>query len=335
MVAFVEPRVGDKGPQGSPRHSRYGSELVFTDGASRLLRFKGVSQASALGSRPGAGRPVLLIPSMLQRWHILDLVPGESLVAAVVEAGFDVFVLDWGELADERHLNFAQVVKRIDRMARKVRRLAERWPAVVGYSQGGTLAAIHAALNPTEVPDLVLIAAPISFAHGGAMAPLVDPRLVDADLLADAGGVPPATFRAMVAMMHPGATLWSAAAAAFHPNPQVRTHLGALERWANDSVPLPPEVLRVWLGELVQGDALSRGRLAVGAHRVSLSAIAARALLVVADGDTICPPPATLALSNHVGCETLLVPGGHVSGLAGPGTFERVHQPVARWLSRA
>lgn len=334
MTALVEPRVRHQDTRDIARHARYASEVVFTDGASRLLRFAAVPRGSGGGARTRAGRPVLLIPSMLQRWHILDLVPGESLVAATVEAGFDVFVLDWGELADERHLNFAQVMGRIDRMARRGRRLSGRWPGLVGYSQGGTLAAIHAALHPDGVEDLVLIAAPISFAHGGAMAPLVDPRLVDADLLADAGGVPPATFRAMVAMMHPGATLWSAAAAAFHPNPHVRTHLAALERWANDSVPLPPEVLRVWLGELVQGDALSRGRLAVGAQRVSLAAIAARTLLVVADGDTICPPSATLALSNHLGCETLRVPGGHVSGLAGPGTFERVHQPVARWLSR-
>ena len=333
MVAAVEARV--QGSRDTPAHARYTSEVVFTDGASRLLRFAAGARDTAGGARVGAGQPLLLVPSMLQRWHILDLVPGESLVAATVGAGFDVFVLDWGELADERHLNFAQVVGRIDRMARKVRRLSGRWPGLVGYSQGGTLAAIHAARNPAEVPALVLIAAPLSFAHGGAMAPLVDPRLVDADLLADAGGVPPATFRAMVAMMHPGATLWSAAAAAFHPNPHIRTHLAALERWANDSVPLPPEVLRVWLGELVQGDALSRGRLAVGPQRIALSAIAARTLLVVADGDTICPPPATLALETHIPCETLRVPGGHVSGLAGPGTFERVHQPVARWLSQA
>lgn len=333
MVASVEVQI--QGSRSTRQHAGYASETAWSDGASRLLRFAPAAKDRASPARGASGRPLLLVPSMLQRWHILDLVPGESLVAATVEAGFDVFVLDWGELADERHLNFAHVMSRIDRMARKVRRLCGRWPGLVGYSQGGTLAAIHAALHPAEVADLVLIAAPISFAHGGAMAPLVDPRLVDADLLADAGGVPPATFRAMVAMMHPGATLWSAAAAAFHPNPQVRTHLAALERWANDSVPLPPEVLRVWLGDLVQGDALSRGRLAVGAQRVSLGAIAARTLLVVADGDTICPPPATLALSGHIACETLRVPGGHVSGLAGPGTFERVHQPVARWLSPA
>ena len=75
---------------------------VFTDGASRLLRFRrrpgearlpanGIASASR-GSGAGAAhwasdRAVLLIPSMLQRWRILDLVPGESLVAATVAEG--------------------------------------------------------------------------------------------------------------------------------------------------------------------------------------------------------------------------------------------------------
>lgn len=299
------------------------AQVVFSDGASRLLR------------NPGRGRPVLLIPSMLQRWHILDLVPGESLVSACTAAGLDVFVLDWGELADDRHLTFDEVIARLARMARRVRRLTGSWPAIAGYSQGGTLAAIFAALHPGSVTDLVLIAAPISFAIHGAMGPLTDRRLVDADLLADAGGVPAPTFRAMVAMMHPGATIWSAAAAAWHPDPKVRTHLSALERWANDAVPLPPEVLRTWLGKLVQGDELGRGALAVGDRRVSLGDITARTLLVVAEGDTICPPDSTLALGKYHPCETLRVPGGHVSGLAGPGTTERVHHPVSKWLSRA
>lgn len=293
--------------------------VVFTDGASRLVH------------HAGPGRPLLVIPSMLQRAHILDLIPGKSLISACREVA-NVFVLDWGDLGNERGLTFDDALARVARMARRIKRLTNAWPALLGYSQGGTLAAIHAALEPDTISGLALVAAPISFAHGGVMAPWVDPRLVDANLLADAGGVPGPTFRALVAAMHPGASAWSAAAAAWHPDHEVRAHMTALEDWANDAVPLPPEVLRTWLGRLVQRDALWHGDLAIGARRVKLEAITAKVLLAVAEGDTICPPAATLALAERIPCATLRVPGGHVSGVAGLGAHEQLHRPIARWL---
>jgi polyhydroxyalkanoate synthase subunit PhaC len=282
---------------------------------------------------------VLLVPSMLQRWGILDLMPDESLVGSLVDAGrdvFDVFVLDWGELGDERLITWDEVVGRILRFMRRCRAAsgAERI-ALVGYSQGGTLAAIAASLMPDALASLVTIAAPIDFAFGGALSPLTDRRLVDADLLADAGGVPPNAFRGLVAAMHPGATAVSMLSAHLHPDPKVRASFSALERWANDAVALPPEVLRVWLKRLVQDNALVSRGLSFAGRKVRLDAITAPTLVVVADGDTICPPESSLSLLQHIRStcrESLRVSGGHVSGIAGPGSSERTHRPVAEWL---
>ena len=40
--------------------------------------------------------PILLIMSLVSRSYILDLRPGSSMVEDFLEAGFDVFLLDWG-----------------------------------------------------------------------------------------------------------------------------------------------------------------------------------------------------------------------------------------------
>ncbi|MCU1670471.1 MAG: Poly(3-hydroxyalkanoate) synthetase [Blastococcus sp.] len=45
--------------------------------------------------------PLLIVFSLISRSYILDLTPGNSFVEQLLEAGFDVYLLDWGE-PDER-----------------------------------------------------------------------------------------------------------------------------------------------------------------------------------------------------------------------------------------
>ena len=47
------------------------------------------------------GPPLLIVFSLISRSYILDLTPGNSFVEQLVDAGFDVYLLDWGE-PDER-----------------------------------------------------------------------------------------------------------------------------------------------------------------------------------------------------------------------------------------
>ena len=66
-------------------------DVVATEGTARLLRFVG----------PRKGKPLLLVPSLINQWYVLDLRAGASLVAALVESGLDVWCLDWGAPEDE------------------------------------------------------------------------------------------------------------------------------------------------------------------------------------------------------------------------------------------
>ena len=57
---------------------------------------------------------MLLVPSLINRWYVLDLRPGARLAGALVDAGHDVFCLDWGVPEDEdRYLEWDDVVARL------------------------------------------------------------------------------------------------------------------------------------------------------------------------------------------------------------------------------
>ena len=109
---------------------------------------------------------------MINRWYVLDLRPGASLVEALVGAGFDVWCLDWGvPEAEDRYLDWEAVLARLGRAVRRVQReTGAAKLGVLGYCMGGTLTAIYAAQHADEIAALVTLAARSTFSAAASCA---------------------------------------------------------------------------------------------------------------------------------------------------------------------
>src|ERR1700728_1625118 len=89
-------------------------DVVLRDGTACLLRFRG-------NARSEAAAPLLVVPSLISRWYVVDLRKGASLVEALVGGGIDTYCLDWGGAEDEdRHLAWDEVVEKVARAMRFV-----------------------------------------------------------------------------------------------------------------------------------------------------------------------------------------------------------------------
>jgi len=328
-----------------PRIAPTPRRTLYREGSASLLHFAPSRRAAPEAClRPtGAGRaattPVLLVPSLINRWYVLDLRPGASLVEVLVSAGLDVYLLDWGVPGDEdRYLTWDDVLDRLARAVRRTRRAAraER-VSLLGYCMGGTLAAIQAALEPDRVAALIDLLGPIDFAHGGALRRMVDPRWFDADAVAAAGNVSPYQMQAGFAALRPTLDLGKLVGLVdlARADPAAREAFAALETWARDNIPFPAAAYRTYLRELYQDNALAAGRHHALGRTVDLADIRCPVMTIVADRDTICPPAAALALSDLVSSkqrDVLAVPGGHVGAVVGRGAKASVHAPLAQWL---
>lgn len=313
-------------------------ETVFRDGPARLLRFSG---SGDLGAAPWSVRPVvMLVPSLIHRWYILDLRPGRSLVEALVAQGVDVFLLDWGRTGDEaRYLTWDALTLRIARFARRARRAArvERI-SLLGYSVGGTLATIYATLQPERVSGLVNVAGPIDFSLAGSLQRLVDPRWLDSGVIAAAGNLSSRGIQLGFDLIAPAMRVAHAlkSLARIHDRETRHTFI-ALERWMHDEVPFPALAWATLISELYQANKLVRGEHRVAGERVDLSRIRAPVMTVVPRGDLICPPEAALALHDHVGTDdlhALSIPGGHVGAVVGPTGPTHLYSELAAWLKK-
>src|SRR5687768_15741904 len=145
---------------------------ILTDGSATLYRM-GTDE----GTRPSSA-PVLLVPSLINRWYILDLRESASLARALLDAGLDVYLLDWGTPEDEdRHLGWDALLARLHRAVRTVLRFtgAPRL-SLLGYCMGGTLCGIHTALHPAAIASFVDLAGPFDFSHAGLLGTMTDAR---------------------------------------------------------------------------------------------------------------------------------------------------------------
>lgn len=309
-------------------------DVVATFGGAKLYRFRS-SEPKAAGVAP-----LLVVPSMINRWYVVDLRKGASLVSALVNGGLDVFCLDWGVPEDEdRHMSWDEVVRRLEHaFNRVVRETGAPKASILGYCMGGTLSAIATALRPERVSTLVNLAGPIDFARGGLLADLVAPQHFDVDAIASAGNVAPMQMQTGFWALRPTGQIakWFGLADR-GDDPSFREAFGALETWASDNIPFPAAAYVTYIRELYQENRLVHAQHAVAGKRVDLRSITCPVLTIVADKDTICPPDAALPLNGLVSSkvkDVITVPGGHVGAVVGSKAEKTLYPKVLDWIRR-
>ena len=96
------------------------SEVVHRENKWRLLRYRAGKQGRKYK------RPIVRVPSLINRHYVLDLAPNKSMVAYLVESGHDVFIIDWGDPGrEDRFLRLDDIADRyIGRATRVAARIA-------------------------------------------------------------------------------------------------------------------------------------------------------------------------------------------------------------------
>jgi len=308
-------------------------DTVLTDGPASLYRFHRPE-----GVTPADAPPVLLVPSMINRWYVLDLREGASVARSFVDGGLDTFCLDWGAPRDEdRHFTWPEAVARLDRMIRKVRRITgSKQVSVLGYCMGATLASVHAALEPDLYAGFVNLLGPIDFTHAGHLGLMADERWFDAKAVSEAGNVAPHQMQSAFVLLRPTQQVakWVTVAEKAL-DPAFMDGFQALETWANDNVAFPAAAYQTYITELYQKNALLEGSHRVGGRTVDLGNISCPVLTVAAQKDTICPPEAAVALNGKVGAkkkDVLEVPGGHVGAVVGSKAAKALYPALVNWM---
>jgi polyhydroxyalkanoate synthase len=298
-----------------PKVGQTPSDVVHTENKWRLLRYR--------SDRRRLRTPVLLVPSLINRHYVLDLLPGKSFAEYLLERGHDVFVIDWGTPTDEdRFVTFDDVCdKAIARALRITTKLARSAQAhLLGYCLGGTLTAIHAAVRPERVKSLCLLAGPIRFEDEGLLSKWTRSPSFDVGAIVDAlGNVPWQLMQSAFHMLRPTLNLSKAVHVLDRAwDDEFLDGFLALETWGNDNVSFPGECYRRYVEELYRKDALLTGTFTLSGERVRLEAIECPTLVVSFLHDNIVPSESARVLLDHVSAKDkqhIELSGGHVGAV--------------------
>jgi polyhydroxyalkanoate synthase subunit PhaC len=315
---------------------------IWSRGACRLLDYGRAPEAA----EPG-GQPVLVVPSLINRAYILDLLAERSLLRWLAARGFRPVLLDWGEPGPEER-GFDLDAYGRERLLPALGHLAAaagRPVAVVGYCMGGTLAAGLAARTREDLSALATIGAPWDFAAtsglGGGLRAMV--RAEGAErvdrLLAGVGeafgAVPVTVFEHLFALINPmqAAVKFQRFARLGQDGAPAR-HFVALEDWLTDGVPMATAAARDLLVGWQIANRTAAGRWQFLGAPVRPRDIRVPTLAFCGQSDSIAPAPIALPLPRAIPDARIIAPPtGHVGMVVGSAAPAQVWRPLADFLA--
>ena len=301
----------------APKVGQTPADVVHRENKWRLLRYR--PRAEGIAHKT----PVLMVPSLINRHYVLDLMPGKSFAEWMVEQGFDTYIIDWGTPTDEdRYLSFDEICDRyLARALRVSTRFAKTEQAhVLGYCLGGTLAAIHAAVRPERIATLTALAAPIRFEDDGLLSAWTRARGFDVEAVVGGfGNVPWQLMQGAFHLLRPTMTLSKAVSVIDRAwDDAFLDGFFAIETWGNDNVSFPGECYKKYIVELWQEDALIKDALTLSGKPVRLKNIDCPVFAITFEHDNIVPHESARVLLDRVQSRDkthLHLAGGHVGAV--------------------
>jgi polyhydroxyalkanoate synthase len=313
------------------------SETVYEEDRLKLRHYLSETE-------PRHRTPLVFIYALVNRPYILDLKRGRSVVANFVERGFDTYLVDWGvPTYADRHLTLDDYINGY--MLNVLDYVRERTGVekinVLGYCMGGTMSAMFTALHQERVRNLILLAAPIDFATQDSLLNVwARPENFDVDKFVDAfGNCPPELLQATFLLLRPVGNLIEKPINFFehmHEEKFLEDFM-TTETWLNDNIPVPGEVYRQFIKYLYQQNLLTKNRMPVGKHIVSLKNISCPVLNIMAGKDDLVPCSQGTPFTDLVGSadrKTLLLDGsGHIGLAIGGRAQKEVWPQACEWLA--
>jgi polyhydroxyalkanoate synthase len=286
--------------------------------------------------------PVLLVPPLMVKPFIFDLQPRRSLVATLIQHGFAVYLVDFGEpdeadayvTLNDYVLDWLPAACRVTEEDAGVSELS-----MLGYCMGGLFALFHVSANEdSSVRNIVTIGAPLDTSKMGLMAWAAKLGASQMEFLAKQignipGGLSSTAFKLLTPMKNVTRyadlfmNMW---------NEEYVNGFDAMNQWVGQFIDYPQGAFLQFTREFMVHNKLVRGSMKFGDKIADLRKVHSSLLAFAGTTDQIAPIEAARAIEKAIGSkdtEFRIVPGGHMGVFAGASAPELVWGPAAEWLA--
>jgi len=296
--------------------------------------------------------PLLIVPPVINKYYVLDLAPGRSMVEYLVGAGLQVFMISWRN-PDARHAawnldTYGQAV--LDSMDATSRIAGSEQTALAGTCSGGIIAAMVAAHlahigQQDRIAALTLLVTVLDQARAGLASAVIDQRTVRLAAAASRarGYLDGRSLAEVFAWLRPNDLIW---------NYWVNNYLLGKKPppfdilfWNADTTRMTAGLHRDFL-ELGAANSLVRpGAATMLGSPVDLSAVNRDSYVVAGITDHICPWQSCYRSTRLLGGTPrfVLSTSGHIAAMVNPPGNAKARYQVAEdcpddsaeWLRQA
>ncbi|MEF8853716.1 MAG: alpha/beta fold hydrolase, partial [Haloarculaceae archaeon] len=250
----------------------------------------------------------------------LDLQPDRSVVRRLLEAGFEVYLVDWGRPSRlDQSLGMADYVDRY--MDNCVDAICARAGVddvhLLGYCMGGSMSIMYTVLHQARVRTLGLMATPFTFdGTGGILERWA--RHYNPDVTVETlGNLPGELLAIEFSMMDPVDQYVSKYVRLYEniEDDEFVANFARMEQWVWDSVDVAGEAYREFINDIYQDNHLANSEYHLDGERIDLSTIEVPVLQVVGEYDHIVPAESSKPFNATVASEDERIiefPAGHI-----------------------
>ncbi|TNF56168.1 MAG: alpha/beta fold hydrolase [Burkholderiales bacterium] len=271
--------------------------------------------------------PVLIVPSCIMKYYILDLSRHNSMVRWLAEQGHTVYIVSWrNPQASDAGIGFDDYVRLgvLDCLS-WVRQACDHPVHLAGYCLGGTFAAVataHLCRRPAPAPQdvpasLTLLAAETDFSEPGEMGVLIDEaqvRMIEA-VMKRQGFLSGRQMAGSFQFLHAADLVWARRTQRWLMGEEVVD--SDLMAWNADTTRLPATMHSQYLRRFYLDNALANGRLRFEGDTVQLRDVRLPLFVVGTEKDHVSPWRSVFKVHQLVAGDVrfVLTSGGHNAGI--------------------
>ncbi|MCH8977169.1 MAG: class III poly(R)-hydroxyalkanoic acid synthase subunit PhaC [Proteobacteria bacterium] len=284
--------------------------------------------------------PLLIVYALVNRPYMADLQEGRSMIQGLLDAGVDVYLVDWGYPdAGDAYLTLEDYINGyIDRCVDVIRdEHGLDKINILGICQGGSFSLCYTALHQEKIKNIITTVTPVDFhTKNDLLSKMV--RHVDVDLLVDTGGnISGDDMNSAFLSLKPFQLMgqkYMDLVNILDDTEKLRNFM-RVEKWIFDSPDQVGETIRQFTKQFYQENGLVKGTVKIGDDTVDLENITIPVLNIYARDDHLVPPDSSKALGGCVSSKDyteLEFPGGHI-GIYVSGKAQAMIPPtVGKWL---
>jgi len=273
-------------------------------------------------------RPLLFVPPLVNKYYLFDLTPKASYLKWLVDQGHTVFVISWAN-PDESHADNGMdayvkdgVIAALDAVELAT---GEADADLVSYCLGGTLSAMTLAYlaqtgGADRIASATLIATLVDFGDMGEWSVFTSEQDLNAfdRYLDDRGYVEAHDLTKLFSAVRANDLIWSSVVNHYLLGDETRA--SDLLWWFDDGSRIPARMLKEYGRQILRGNQLKDGGVAIDGVTLDLKAIETPVMIVALKDDHVSAWKNTYAGRAFFGGPTrfLLGGSGHNAGMINP-----------------